>query len=137
MSLRDQLQVIYDDHGKLTPTIVVDTARDEGHPLHSRFEWNDAIAGELHRRDQAQELIRSVRVVHTREDKPDLSVRAFHAVRDGDGYAYRSTDDVLSDPLLSKLVLADMEREWKQLRGRYDSFAEFRSLVLSDMAETA
>jgi hypothetical protein len=33
MSLRDQLQAIYNERGKLTPTIVVDEARDESHPL--------------------------------------------------------------------------------------------------------
>jgi hypothetical protein len=134
MNLRDQLQAIYDQHGSLTPGLVVDAARDEGSPLHARFEWDDSVAGEAWRRQQAHELIRSVRVVHSRPDKPDLSVRAFHAVRSDDGFAYCPTDVVLADPVLTQVVLADMAREWKQLRERYDQFTEFRALVIADLA---
>lgn len=57
MDLRTALQGIYDQHQQLTPAIVVDEARDAAHPLHSRFDWNDATAGEAWRRQQAHELI--------------------------------------------------------------------------------
>ena len=133
MSLREQLQAIYEEHGKLTPTLVVDTARDADHPLHSRLEWDDALAGEAYRRQQAHDLIQSVRIVHDRADKEPLSVRAFHAVRDEDGHAYRPTDEILDDPLLTKMLMADMKREWLTLRARYEHFAEFRQLVAADL----
>jgi hypothetical protein len=59
--LRDQLQNIADKYGgRITPAYVVDEARPPSHPLHHRFEWDDRIAGEAHRRRQAQELIQSV-----------------------------------------------------------------------------
>lgn len=135
MSLREQLQTIYDENGRLTPAIVVDVARDPAHPLHSKFEWDDKIAGEKYRMEQARDLIRTVKIRHARADEPDLSVRAFHAVRDGEGHAYRPTDEILADPLAAKILLADMEREWKQLKARYAHFVEFRELVLADMAE--
>ena len=70
------------------------------------------------RRTQAQELIQSVKVMHARDDKPDLSLRAFHAIRDGEGFAYKPTDEILADPLLTKMLLADMQREWLTLRQR-------------------
>lgn len=133
MSLRDQLQAVYEQHGRLTPTIIVDAARPKKHPLHARFEWDDRVAGEAYRRQQAQDLIQSVKVVHSRDDKPDLSVRAFHAIRDGEGFAYKPTDEILSDPLLTKMLLADMHREWLTLRQRYEHFLEFRELVLADL----
>lgn len=136
MSLRDQLQAIYDEHGKLTPALVVDVARAKTHPLHANFEWNDKLAGESWRREQAHTLIRSVRVIHDRVDQPPLSVREWHAVRQDDGHGYVPTDDILSDPLLTKMLLADMQREWLQLRQRYEQFVEFRELVLGDMEPT-
>lgn len=48
--------------GILKPEVVVGEAADPRHPLHDRFEWDDAKAGHAHRVEQARELIRSVRV---------------------------------------------------------------------------
>lgn len=138
-NLRDVMQAIYDGHGKLTPSIVVDEARDESHPLHSRFEWDDKVAGDAYRRDQAHELIRSVRVVYREatETESARTVRAFHAVRREDGHVYEPTEKVAEDELLSKIVLQDMEREWKQLMRRYGQFEEFLDLVRGDLASKA
>jgi hypothetical protein len=135
MSLRDQLQAIYSEYGRLSPANVVEAARPSDHPLHDRFEWDDAIAGEAFRRDQAHQLIRSVRISRERDDdKPDINVRFYHAVQDPEGYAYRPTDEVLADPLTTQMVLRDMRREWMALKARYEAFEEFRALVLSEMA---
>lgn len=131
--LRGQLQAIYEEHGRLTPAVVVDAARPDDHPLHARFVWDDAVAGELYRREQAHELIQSVRITYTRQDNSQASVRAFHAVRGDEGHVYQPTDEILADPLLTKMLLADMKREWQTLRARYETFAEFRELVLADM----
>lgn len=135
MSLRDQLQAIYDDHGKLTPALVVDEARDEAHPLHSRFEWDDAVAGEAWRRQQAHELIRSVRVVYKEADEKNSehSVRAYHAVRSEKEYVYEPVEKVAKDDFTRQLVLKDMEREWRALRRRYEQFEEFLAMVRRDM----
>jgi hypothetical protein len=135
MSLRDQLQAIYNERGKLTPTIVVDEARDESHPLHNRFEWDDAVAGEAWRRQQAHELIRSVRVVYKQADEknPEKSVRAYHAVRGDEGHSYEPVEKVTEDDFTRRLVLADMEREWKALHRRYQQFEEFLKMVRRDL----
>ena len=105
MSLRDVLQALYDERGKLTPALVVDVARDPDHVLHNRFEWDDSVAGERYRRDQAHELIRSVRVnyVSARTEEP-LSIRAFQAVKDPDDtdgrkYVYVPTEAMVQDPI--------------------------------------
>lgn len=139
MSLRDQLQAIRERHGKLTPAIVVDEARDAEHPLHDRFEWDNTIAGEAWRRAQAHELIRSVRVVYKKADEraPEKSVRAFHAVRLEEEYVYETAEAVVEDEFLVRLVLADMEREWTALKRRYDDFEEFWTLVKKDLPKAA
>jgi hypothetical protein len=135
VSLRDELQKIYDQNGRLTPALVVDEARDESHPLHSRFEWDDAAAGEAWRRQQAHELIRSVRVVYREADdkNPEKSVRAFHAVRSEKEHVYEPVEKVVADDFTRQLVLRDMEREWQALRRRYDQFAEFLEMVRRDV----
>lgn len=139
MSLRDVLQALYDERGKLTPALVVDVARDPDHVLHNRFEWDDSIAGERYRRDQAHELIRSVRVnyVSARTEEP-LSIRAFQAVKDPDDtdgrkYVYVPTEAVVQDPIVMRLILADMERDWRNLRRRWEEFDEFWNMVGEDV----
>lgn len=139
MSLRDILQGIYDTRGELTAEIVVEVARDETHPLHQRFEWDNAAAGEQWRKQQAADLIRSVKVVYKEatETEEARTVRAFHAVRGPKGHAYQPADKVAEDPLTRRMVLADMEREWQTLKRRYERFAEFTAMVRADLEAAA
>jgi hypothetical protein len=139
VSLRDQLQAVYDEHSRLTPQLVVDAARPADHPLHDRFEWDDKTAAEAHRLDQARRLIRSVRVIYREANEKEAArtVRAFHSIRDEQGTAYRPLEEVTESPLLSKLLLQDMEREWKQLMRRYGHFEEFLQMVRGDLEEKA
>lgn len=138
-SLRDELLTVRDQHGKLTPQLVVDTARDPSHPLHSRFEWDDAVAGEAWRRQQAHELIRKAKVVYREatESAPEKSVRAFVAIRGQEGHVFDPVEEVAEDPFRRKLALADMEREWKALLKRYEEFEEFLSMVRRDVGDAA
>jgi hypothetical protein len=135
MSLRDQLQAIYEEHGKLTPSLVLDQARATDHPLHGRFQWDDSAAAESWRREQAHRLIRSVRVVYREATATERArdVRAFHALRaqdnDNGGYSYMSAEAIAADPFKTKLLLQEMEREWQALRRRYAEFEEFWRLV--------
>lgn len=131
-SLRDELQAIYDAHGKLTPKIVVDEARDDEHPLHPQFEWDDAVAGEKYRQHQARALIQSVKIKYRNGDKLE-EVRYFQSVRREDGHSYEPTEKVIEDEVTREILLRDMEREWRQLLSRYSRFKEFVELVKRDL----
>jgi hypothetical protein len=135
MSLRDHLQAIYDERGKLTPALVVDVARDNRHPLHTRFEWNDTIAAEKWRREQAHQLIKSVRIsyVSTKTGTP-ISIRAFHAVQEDNGrtYAYEPTAKVMQDPMVMQIIRVNMRREWEAMKRRYDAYEEFWDMIADD-----
>lgn len=139
MSLRDILQSIYDQHGELTPDLVIQEARADDHPLHARFDWDDESAGEHWRKHQASELIRSVKVVYREatENEEARTVRAFHAVRGPRGHAYQPAEKVRDDPFTRQLVLNDMRRDWEALKRRYERFAEFADMVRTDLEEAA
>ena len=141
MTLRDHLRSIYDANDGLTPAMVVDVARPEDHPLHHRFEWDDALAGEAYRRVQAAQLIRSVKVRYREGDEMEAAdVRAFVAVRRTDApetATYMPVGEAFMDPFTRQLVLRDAEREWKQLQRRYGHLAEFAQMVLADVAAVA
>jgi hypothetical protein len=124
-------------HGFLSPGLVVDEARPEDHPLHGRFEWDDALAAEAHRRDQARELIRSQRVAY-REATPeerDRTVRAWVSVQSEDhGFVYEPTEEVVQSPFLAELTFRTMERRWKELQREYGHLREFWELVNGEQA---
>lgn len=133
MNLRDVLQSIYDNHGHLTPELVLDEARAEDHPLHTRFEWDDAVAAERYRRDQAHELIQSVKISYAEADGRRTEIRAFHAVRKASGYSYEPAEQIAQDDMATRILLADMQREWQTLKRRYQQFAEFTAMVRADL----
>lgn len=131
-NLRDVLMGIYTAHGALTPQIVLDEARDPEHPLHHRFEWDDAVAAEKWRREQAHELIQSVRIGYRKASGDFSDVRAFHAIRRPNGTVYEPAEHVVRDEVASRILLQDMEREWRQLKQRYETFEQFWRMVQSD-----
>lgn len=55
--------------GRVTPSAVVDAAKDPHHPLHNEFPWNDAEAAHQRRLDIARALIRSVKIVVVTETR--------------------------------------------------------------------
>lgn len=140
MTLRDELQSIYEEHGYLTPELLVEVARPETHPLHRRvFDRPVGEAAESWYRHRAHELIQSVRVTYKPqgEDGPTHSVRAFTAVRQpgvGAIYNYKPVGEVVEDPVTREIVLREMEREWKNLFERYRHFEEFSEMVAASLA---
>jgi hypothetical protein len=134
MDLRGELQRLYDENRRLTPAIVLAEAHDPASPLHPMFEWRDGVAAEKWRLHQARELIRSVRVTYREADEtnPEKSVRAWHAVRDEEGYGYQPAEQVALDPFQRRLLLADMQREWQQMKRRWADFEEFWRLVAAE-----
>ena len=132
MSLREQLDQIRTQYGKLTPASVVNEARDPDHPLHSRFEWDDAVAGDKYRLMQARQLIAVVKVkLPATEDRGPVNLRAYHSVpsEDGTGNEYMPTEEVATDPVLRAMVLRKMRREFEQLQIQYGHLSEFFDLL--------
>lgn len=134
--LREHLDAIAErNQGRLTPAMVVEEARDESSPLHP-YVFNKSMQGaaEAYYLMRARDLIRSQRCVYREADDtdPEKSVRAYHAVRREDGYAFERAEDLVKDEFASRLVMADMQREWMTLKRRYQDFAEFWALVRED-----
>ena len=61
--------------GKFTPMEVLEKAKDETTELHKCFEWNDSIAAEKYRLEQAKNIIRML--VYEKETKEQAVVRYY------------------------------------------------------------
>lgn len=110
-------------NGQMTPRAVVDESRPDDAPLHPVFEWDDEVAAEAWREEQARYVIRSVAVVY--EEAPQQEPqRAFVSVSVEKRPSYTSTAAALSDADLRQQVLQRALSELASWRKRYAELNE-------------
>ena len=119
-------QIAEQQKGRLTPPAVVEAARNNRHPLHKFFEWDDAVAAESFRLDQARTLIRSVRIVGEDDAEP---APAYLSIADKGGTSYRALAEVLDSADLQSSVLASAERDLAAFERRYRSLADICEVI--------
>ncbi len=115
--------------GELTPKALVDASRRKNAPLHNLFEWNDAVAAEKYRENQAAYLIRSVEVVISGCTEP---TRAFVSVSASDTETARSYINVeaalSSEPTRSE-VLENALAELRSFERKYANLTEVAEVI--------
>lgn len=110
---------------------VLHDARDPKSPLHKHFTWNDTEAAEKYRRQQAEALIRRVKVqiIPAKESEP-ITVRAYIADRSVSESPtprrYVGVED-LSDHGAAMVASAQRDLAW--LRRKYRHLSAFSELL--------
>ena len=110
MTLNDWMQALYDEHGRLTPEIVLEAARPPDSPAHGFvFGIDRNEAAERFYLDRAHRLIQTVRIEVRRDEGKPKTVRAWHAVPGDDEsrYVYLPLNELITRP--DKLELARNE----------------------------
>jgi hypothetical protein len=113
--------------GRLMPADVVRAARDHKNVLHKHFEWDNELAAEQHRLDQARSLIRSIHVENV--EAPSGYARGFLSVRDESGVSYRTVTEVLGSADLQRSVLEQAERDLIAFETRYLALVDICEMV--------
>jgi hypothetical protein len=110
----------------------VEAARAEDSPLHSRFEWDDTQAADKWRLEQAGQLLR---VTFRPDPTKPTDLRAFVAIKGEETprSSYVPTETAMADEFMRALVLRSMNRDWRNLKKRYEHMAEFAVLIQHDM----
>ena len=113
--------------GGLTPEKVVEANRDDTACLHNEFEWDDVIAANEHRLNQARYLIRSIAFkVEKAEDEIAEPVRAYFKMGSVEEPAYYSTVKIMSDDDMRKELLQTALRELKAFEKKYQLLTELQ-----------
>ncbi len=138
----ERLESIKRKSNMLTPALVVEDAKNISSPLHGFFEWDDTLAAEKYRIDQAGHLVRSV--VVTFEDSVQLqnrqvclsgmpspeietarTIRAFLPIKDDSGgNSYVSSREALGNPEMRRQVLARAYAELASVGKKYRELQE-------------
>lgn len=108
---------------ELSAEVLISDARKKSSPLHSYFEWDDSAAAAAWRVDQAEGIIRRVKVNVTVEPEKTIRVRAFAAKsdlgkKDSRG-VYVALDRVFSDEDSRAALEVAMRRDINRLQSRY------------------
>lgn len=108
-------KIVY-KRGSCDAESLVQVAREPASPLHRLFEWDDAVAAEQYRREQARHILRTL-IIDDDSDGP-----AFVHVIEADGYM--QTTEALRSDAYRPGILADAKAQLKGLRKRYRYLSE-------------
>ena len=114
---------VLEAEGRLDAHNLVDVSRPEDAPLHSEFEWNDAIAGEKYREHQARNIIQQI-VVYTEKKEPIRKYVHLYS----DEPTYHPIELVLKQPDMHAQMLANAKRELESFRRKYSQLKELKAV---------
>ncbi|MEN6487671.1 MAG: hypothetical protein ABFD66_02115 [Smithella sp.] len=137
------LKIAEKNGGIISPRLIVDVARDEKNPLHGYFYWDDKIAGDRYRLNQASLLIRRIKIDIVKptgktkmiEIKPvrQFSSPASLRGKGGNG-SYVRIEDVMKNDTLRADMLETAKKELIALKVKYENLTEL-SKVWEAIAE--
>lgn len=114
----EELERIYNENGAIEPSVVVDQSRPKNAPLHSCFEWNDQVAAEKYREQQARVMIANVVVVG--EPTNESYTRAFVHVEQ----TYQPLYVVLESADKTSELLQSAMRDLRTFEAKYNELSE-------------
>jgi hypothetical protein len=71
----EMIEELNNNGTEVTPELLVELSRDPSSPTHDEFEWDDTVAAQKYRTEQARQLIAHIRIV--KEEDQEYKVRAF------------------------------------------------------------
>lgn len=139
----DAIKSLATQDGKLEAINVVDAARHSDSILHELFEWNDGIAAEMYRIDQARGLIRKISVVYIKQETKTYAVDIVRKHVNvprfvKDSYSHEGYQDLTKiDPGKDRYkVYMTIELEMKRIVGNFERTSaianNFGSEILED-----
>lgn len=108
----------------IKPEDVVEDATRQNAAYHDYFEWDDDIAGDAYRKEQARDMMRSIVQVVAIDSDHDEEVRILYNVVINDESVYAPKDLVFSDRELSDQVLGYALKEMHAWSKRYKTYRE-------------
>lgn len=111
----------------LTPQNLVDASKSEDAPMHNAFEWNDTVAGNEWRKQQARLHINHLEIViKSAENKPTTRAYVKYSI---DAEEYEHIETVLADPVKSNSFFEMGMKMLNDFKRRYAEVKEFARII--------
>lgn len=119
----EELARICKEHsGEMSPQVIVEESRPEAAPLHPIFEWNDTVAAEEWRKQQARQLVCCIVTRLENDITTTAVVRPFVHVSD----SYRPIEVVVSEKDLQAELVRNALRDVEAFQRRLETFSTLR-----------
>ena len=115
------------EEGRLTPSDLVEDSRPEDAPLHAEFEWDDSIAAEKYREDQARAIIRHL-TVQIEANNEQYQVRQYFIVQK-ESNEYEPIQLILKDEDKTAMLLDQAKRELQAFKAKYACLKELAAVI--------
>jgi hypothetical protein len=148
VAIRQEAQRLIDRDGFISQASIVAAARNTESPLHPYFTWDDSVAAEERRLQQAGALLRRIRVhlvmiqrpprevavTVERVERAPRSVRWLQAPRSvrGDGGGFRSMSQIVDDELLAADMVETLRSELTAFIRRAQDYCDAASAAGRD-----
>ena len=110
--------------GKLTPHDVVRAAKSEDSPLHDYFEWDDSIAANKFRLEQARYLLRTIEIVIEYKKQSQKERMFFNIKISKSEQAYVPVQVIAKDEALRQQVIQQALDELISWQTKYKRYKE-------------
>ena len=131
----EHLQKLEQENGGVTREAFLESARDENSEMHKLFEWDDTVAAEKYRLEQANKIIHSIQVtVVEEEEKPPVKLNLFTMPgytekKVGDTGRYINVMTATAKPDTRALILEDARKNAKWFMNKYQSITELAEVI--------
>lgn len=122
--LKEIRYIAAQNSGFVTPEDVVEFAKNPATSLHHVFTWDDSLAAEKYRLQEARQILRVVVSVLPGDDP--LVFRAMVSLKEDryNNQGYRIMADVLTDERLREILLAEAKEEMLVFMAKYEGLKE-------------
>lgn len=118
----DELQVIGDN---LKPSDIVEAAKDERSELHKCFEWDDTVAAEKWRIQQARTLLLNLVIVDSERKEEPQQLRLMYTSKNG---GYKQTKLIVQQPDEYEALLERARAELRAFKSKYAMLQELQEI---------
>ena len=115
------------EEDRLNAKELVDESRPEDAPLHSEFEWDDSIAAEKYREEQASALIRHL-VVRIEANDQEYPTRQYFMVQK-EANTYEPIQAILRSEDKTAVLLEQAKRELQAFKAKYAGLKELAAVI--------
>lgn len=114
---------------EITPKQVVDIAKSEDSVMHGFFEWDDSIAGQKYRENQASKMLRNIEIIHLDdEEKPVAQPVRYFEVNSSRTSTYVPTRLIMQDIDEYSKLLERAKNDLIAFQKRYATLTELDSI---------
>lgn len=123
------MEQIEERDGEVTKESLLEEARDENSPIHNCFEWNDGIAAERWRLDQARHMIQDLQVEVVQIDEAEKAPAFVNvSVRGAGGGRYKTTAIAMVNEDERRQVLQNAIKDLEALQKRHATLVELSAV---------